>query len=147
MKTKTTYPENAKKAKAILVAGLIFIQAALIAGDSSDVKKEFTNTNDAYIAGTEVPNALKAENAYYYLNDVAFEAEMEIEEWMYNVHNDYMKSASEEEVELEEWMYNTQHSFWFDLNDAEESELAIERWMTNPNDWKNNSDELMLTSK
>ncbi len=78
MKTKTTYPKKAKRAKAILVGGLILIQASLIAGDSSGVKQELANTSDSYYEYSEIPIALNAANAYYYLNEVAFEAEFEM---------------------------------------------------------------------
>ena len=61
MKTITNYPGKAKRAKAILIAGLISIQAALIAGDSSSVNKEFAITNDAYIASTELMPELTKE--------------------------------------------------------------------------------------
>jgi hypothetical protein len=147
MKTKATYPEMTRTAKTILIAALFFAEATLKAGDSSVAKKDSDNNHDANITGTELPKTLKAENAFYYLNEVADEPEMEIEEWMYNVHYDYTKSAPEEEIELEEWMCNTQHPFWLDLSDAVESEPAIESWMINPNAWKNISDEFLLTSK
>lgn len=148
MKTKTTHPEKANKVKAIFVAGLILIQASLIASDSSDVKKHLNPVKDAYTLSTEQPYALNAGNAYDYVYEEAYEPEMKIEDWMYNIQNDAFNSkVEEEEIELEEWMYNTHHSFWFDLDEADESELAIERWMTNPDEWMNTSDEILLTSK
>ncbi len=67
---------------------------------------------------------------------------------MSNIHNDDLNTQwDEEEYELEEWMYNTGHVFWNDLNDVEESELAIESWMANPNEWLYSADEHMLTAK
>lgn len=148
MKTITTYSGHAKRAKAILIAGLIFIQAALLASDSSDVKQAYINTGDAYPEYAEKPNAQNAENVYYELSDTAFEAEMEIEDWMCNIHNDsFNYNLDEEEIELEEWMYNTQHIFWKDLDEAEEPELAIEDWMTNPDEWFKFTDEVILSSK
>lgn len=148
MKTKTTYPENANKAKALLVAGLILIQASLIAGDSSSVKQSFNYTNDAYIAGTELPNALNTENSFCYLYEEAYEPEMEIEDWMCNIYSDYLNANSdEEEIELEDWMYNTQNSFWKDLDETMEQELAIEDWMTKPEKWFDTTQEIVLTSK
>ena len=134
-------------AKAILIAGLISIQAALIAGDSSNVNKDVAITNDAYIAGTELPNTLKAENTYCYLNDVAFEAEMEIEDWMYNIQNDNDDAYPEEEYKLEEWMCNIHNSFWNEIYETEEPELAIENWMTNPDEWLIAIYQIILSSK
>lgn len=129
MNTKTTYP-----VKGILVAGLILIQVHLLANGSSEF--------------TKVPVAAKIENSYSNISEEAFEAEYEIEDWMHNIQNDVWNSdAIEEEQELEEWMYNTKHYFWLDLSDAEDIEPAIENWMTNPNDWIYNGNELILSSK
>ena len=148
MKTKTTYPEKARKAKTILVAVLFLIQASLIANDSSDVNQNYNETKNANYEYTGIPATLNTEKAYCNINEVAFETEYEIEDWMSNIQNDSFNSQlDEKEIELEEWMYNPQHSFWLDLNDAEESELAIESWMTNLNDWINTCGELLLTSK
>jgi hypothetical protein len=146
MKTITNQQEKAKRVKAMIIAVLISIQTVLIAGDSSSVNKEFTITSDAYIAGTELPNTSLAQNAYSYIHEEAFETEMEIEDWMCNIHNDSY-TVVEEEYELEEWMCNTHHSFWNDLYEAEEPELAIEQWMTKPNEWLKAIDEIILTSK
>jgi len=133
MKTKTTYPVKAKKAKAFLVAGLILIQVSLLANDGSDY--------------TEIPAILKAENAYYSIDEEAFEAEYEIQDWMCKPHNDFWNSDPiEDEPEIEEWMYNPQHNFWLDLNDAEELEPVIESWMTNPDDWNNTGNKFMHAS-
>jgi hypothetical protein len=171
MKTTTTYPENANKAKVILVAGLILIQASLIAGDSSDVNQNYNETNKAYSEYTAVPAILNAEMAYYNINEEAVETEYEIEDWMFDIQNDNYNAYSEEEeieledwmcniqndsfksqqqeaeIELEEWMYNPQNSFWFNLTEAKESEPAIESWMANPDEWINTSNELVLNSK
>lgn len=147
MKTKTTYPANANKTKALLVAVLILIQAALIASDSSDVNRE-NETKKGYFEYNAIPVALNLENAYYYLNEEAPEDEYEIEDWMCTIYKDsFNYQSDEEEIELEEWMYDIKHSFWLDLNDAKESELVIESWMTKPNDWIDTSEDLMLTSK
>jgi len=146
MKTKTTYPAKAKKAKAFLVAGMILIQASLIANDGSDVNQNSNETENVDSEYTESPATLKAENDYCSINEEAFEAEYEIQDWMCNIYNDIWNSDPiEDEPELEEWMYNPQHSIWLDLNDAEELEPAIESWMTNPNDWNNTSYKFMHT--
>jgi len=175
MKTKNNYPENANRAKAFLVAGLILIQVTLLAGESSFILKDSNNTVHGYSENTKCPSSQNAGNACDYLIEEAIENEFEIEDWMYNTQHSFwldlndaeeseraiedwmyntqhsfwldLNDAEESELAIEDWMYNTQHSFWLDLNDAEESELAIESWMTNPNDWINASDELMLTSK
>ena len=145
MKTKTTYKGKTRMAKIIFAAVLFFIQASIIASDSSEVKQEFNSTNDGCI---EFSISSDTGNTYDYLYEEAYEPEMEIEEWMYNIHGDIFNSQSdEEEYELEEWMYNTQHSFWLGIDETEESEPAIESWMTNPNEWTNNNDEFILTSK
>ena len=148
MKTQNNNTENANRAKAFVVAGLILIQASLLASEGSDAKQDLNSTKDTTAAGTKLTNALNAGNTYCYLYDVAVESEMEIEDWMCNIQNDsYNSRMIEEKIEMEEWMYNPHNSFWLDLDDAEESELAIESWMTNPNDWINSSDEILLTSK
>jgi peptidoglycan hydrolase CwlO-like protein len=133
MKTKTTYPMNAKMATAFLIAGLFLIQASLIANDSSDVNQNYSETK----------------NTYSYINEEAFEAEYEIEDWMSNVHT-YpfnVQSVEEKRIKLEEWMCKTQHTLWLNLNEVVEEEIAIESWMANPKDWKNTGDELMLSCK
>lgn len=148
MKTKTTYPEKANKAKVILIAVLISIQAALIAGDSSTVKKDSNYSSRAYKAGIETLYIQAAQSGYLYLDEVASEPEYEIEDWMSNVHNNYKNvCVDEEDIELEEWMCNTQHSFWKDLDEVAEPELVIEDWMTHPEDWFENTEDIMLTSK
>ncbi|MBN2521933.1 MAG: hypothetical protein JXB24_01600 [Bacteroidales bacterium] len=142
MKTKTTYP-----AKAFLVAGMILIQASLIANDGSDVNQNSNETENVDSEYTESPATLKAENDYYSIDEEAFEAEYEIQDWMCNPHNDFWNSDPiEDEPEIEEWMYNPQHNFWSDLNDAEELEPVIESWMTNPDDWNNTGDKFMHAS-
>lgn len=164
MKTTTTYPENAKKskaillaalilmnakkAKAILVAAIILIQASLIANDSSGVNQNYNETTKADSEYTKISAALKSENAYYSINEEASEAEYKIEDWMYNIHDDvWNNDAIEDEPELEEWMCNPNSSFWFDLGEAKEKEQAIESWMTNLNEWTDTSDDFMLSSK
>lgn len=148
MKTKTNYPETAKRAKVLLTAALILIQVSLLAGKGSDGTKEIGKTTDYHAKCAKIPNALHAENSYYAHNEVAFESEYEIEDWMCNIHNAFdQNQADEEEIDLEEWMYNTQHIFWKDLSDAEEPELAIETWMANPREWITTKNELLLTAK
>jgi hypothetical protein len=148
MKTKTTYPERARKAKAILIAAVISIQVITIANDTSDVYQENNHANEANVTVTEIPSALNAENAYYYLNDVAVEPEMVIEDWMSNVQYYYLDYCiNEEEIELEEWMCNTHHSFWNEIFEAEEPELAIEDWMTKPDEWLETNMEIILSAK
>ena len=69
---------------------------------------------------------------------------------MYNTQDSFwfdLTDAEESELTIEDWMYNTQQSYWLYLDDVEESEPAIESWMINPNDWIKTSDELILTSK
>ena len=139
MKTKTTYPERAGTAKMIFVTGLILITASLTAGDGSDANQEDCK---AYSAG------VKVETAYHNLSEVAFETEYKIEDWMSTIYTDYLNAVANEEViepeiELEDWMHNIHNKFWLDLNEAEESELAIESWMTNPDKWTG-SDELAI---
>ena len=148
MKTKTTYPEKISKAKTILIAVLISIQASLIAGDSSAVKKDSNYLSEAYKAGIETSYIQSAQSGYLFLDEVAFEPEYEIEDWMSNVQNDYKNTCvNEEEIELEEWMCNTHHSFWKDLVEVAEPELVIEDWMTHPEDWFENTADIMLTAK
>jgi hypothetical protein len=147
MKTKVTYPEKAYKAKAILIAVMISIQAAVIAGDSSNVKKDY-NSGMVYKTSTEASSTQSASNASLYSDEVAFEPEYEIEEWMSNIQNNYKPTcAVEEEIELEEWMCNIHNSFWKDADEVDEPELAIEDWMTQPDEWFDNAQELMLTAK
>ncbi len=148
MKTKTNTTRNANRAKVLFVAGMIMIQVSLIAGENADLKLDSDNTVNAYSECTKSPIAYNAINTCFYLNEVASESEYEIEDWMCNIHNNDLNTQwDEEELELEEWMYKTEHIFWMDLNDVEESELAIECWMANPNSWLNTKDELMLTAK
>ena len=164
MKTTTTYPVNAKRAraillaalilmnakraKAILVAAIILIQASLIANDNSDVNQNYNETTKADSEYTKISAALKAENAYYSINEVASEAEYKIEDWMCNIHDDvWNNDAVEDEPELEEWMYNPHSNFWSDLGKAEEKEQTIESWMTDLNEWKDIDDDFMLSSR
>ena len=103
MKTTTTYPVNAKrakaillaaiilmtakKAKAILIVAIILIQASLIANDSSDINQSNNETNKADSEYIRISAAVKAENAYYSVNEEAYEAEYKIEDWMYNIQD------------------------------------------------------------
>jgi hypothetical protein len=175
MKTKNNYPENANKAKAFFVAGLILIQVTLLASGSSLILKDSDNTVRGYSENIKCASAQNAGNACDYLLEEAKENEFQIEDWMYNTQNSFwldlddakeyeqpiedwmcntrnsfwfdLDDAKEYEQSIEDWMYNTQNSFWFDLNDAKEYEHPIENWMTNPKAWRNTNNELMLTSK
>ncbi len=175
MKTKNNYPENANRAKALLIAGLILIDVTLLAGESSFILKDSNNTacdhgeNTKYLSSQNAGNAcdyildeateneLKIEdwmcdtqNSFWLDLDVAKESEPAIENWMCNTQNSFwldLDDAEESEPAIEDWMCNTQNSFWLDLDVAKESEPAIENWMTDPNDWTDTGDELMLTSK
>ena len=148
MKTKINTPENAKRAKAILIAGLILLQASLMASENItselDSDQILFTVNECEIS----PVLSHAENICFHLNEAAIENEYEIEDWMCNIHNhDLNTQWDEEEYELEEWMYNTDHVFWKDLDEAEESEAVIECWMANPDNWLNPYDDVMLTAK
>ncbi len=148
MKTITTYPKKAKRAKAYLIAGLILTQVSLMASESFIVNRDSESTGNSLSEYTETSVALNSENAYYYLNEIAPETEFEIEDWMSNIHNDYLNAQlNEEEMELEEWMYNTQHVFWKDLINVGEYELVVESWMINPNEWMQKSNCLSMYTK
>jgi hypothetical protein len=67
---------------------------------------------------------------------------------MSNVQYYYLDYCiNEEEIELEEWMCNTHHSFWNEIFEAEEPELAIEDWMTKPDEWLETNMEIILSAK
>ena len=152
MKIRTIYPGKARKAKTILVAGLVLMQASLMANDSSDVNRNYNATENVYNEYAGNPSKLNVENINYYLNEKAFEAEYEIEDWMFNVYSDYLNTVTNEEavepeIKLEEWMSDIQDSFWLDLDEAQEQEPAIECWMTDPKDWIDTEDESVLSLK
>ena len=129
MNAQNYYPENANRAKAILVAGLVLIQVTLFAGENTTGK------------GTQ--------NAANYTTEEATEKEIELEDWMYNTQNSFwydLSNAKEPELAIEDWMCNTQNSFWYYLKEVKEPEIAIENWMTNPDAWTTTGGEVMLSS-
>jgi hypothetical protein len=144
MKTQTTYPNKTRMASIILVAGFILTQTSLIAGDSANMIQPGQVAENAQHEYYANPSAQIVENA--------FETEYEIEDWMYTIYSDYLNAVADEEVsepemELEDWMYNIHNSYWLDLTEAEEAELAIENWMTTPDDWNITGNELVLGTK
>ena len=146
MKAKINYPENASRAKAILIAGLVLIQVTLFAGENTG---SYT-LEEATESELELEDWMSNVNSGFWLDlKDAQEPELAIESWMYNTQDSFwldLDAAEDSEPALESWMYDIQNIFWLDLDNAEESEPAIESWMTNPNDWINSSDDLMLTS-
>lgn len=148
MKTLTTYPLRTKLVKAFGSIAIILTSIASIAADSAEVKKELKNTTEAIESCNTVPNTIHSGVSLKYLNEVAIEPEYEIEEWMCNVHNECRSDKTiEEELELEDWMYNTSHSFWQEINNVQEEEIAIEEWMTKPDEWLEADFRMVLTSR
>jgi hypothetical protein len=146
MNTKNYYPENANRAKAIFVAGLLLIQVTLFAGENTS---NYT-LEEATESEIELEDWMSdVHSSFWYDLADAQEEEMAIENWMCDVKDSFwydLTDATEPEMVIEDWMCDVQNSFWLDLTDAEESELAIESWMTNPDAWTTTGDEVILSS-
>ncbi|MBN1596793.1 MAG: hypothetical protein JW894_00720 [Bacteroidales bacterium] len=70
---------------------------------------------------------------YKLTNAVDFELEIQIEEWMLNINDNFWKADSEDEIEFEKWMVSTSSEHW-NISDKEE-EIELENWMTDLSEW------------
>ena len=158
MNTQNYYPENASRAKAILIAGLVLIQVTLFAGENTTGKESQNTANTGnYTTEEATESEIELEDwmsnvnsSFWYDLSEAKESEPALESWMYDTQDSFwldLSEAEDSEPELESWMYNTQDSFWFDLEEVKDPEPALESWMINPDDWTESSDGKLLTSK
>ena len=154
MNAQNYYPENANRAKAILVAGLVLIQVTLFAGENTTGKGTQNAANYTTEETTEKEIELEdwmsnVQSSFWYDLSEAQEPELAIEDWMYNTQSSFwydLSNAKEPELAIEDWMCNTQNSFWYYLKEVKEPEIAIENWMTNPDAWTTTGGEVMLSS-
>lgn len=85
----------------------------------------FVLTSISFALETDKPKALKIDT------DISLESEIDLENWMLDLHAWDSRFDTEEDIMIEDWMLQLNHENWKII----EPEIELENWMTDLSVW------------